>query len=325
MKFALLRVLPVAVAGLMLAAPAAAVDAELLGMVMPEARFVGGINVMEAKASPFGRFVLNKLQAEEEELQRFVLKTGLDPRQDIREMLMASTGEKAQTLLLAAGNFAAARLLSAAQSEGLTVTKYKDADIIVLAKPGRANAERAPWVALLNGNVAVIGEQSLVKAAVDRRGSISLKASLAQNARNWSTQYHAWMTTDQPAAKLAAAPAPAPGAPNNNPIRPEYLQAIDEASGGIRFGSSTVDIASEALARTDRDAQALVDVARFLASLAQGRQQQMPSAAAALLQSMNVNQQGRTVRLTATMPEADLEKLLDTPRHRPAAKTAARH
>ncbi|HBY59511.1 MAG TPA: hypothetical protein DEH78_06785 [Solibacterales bacterium] len=317
MKTALVAVF----AGLLLvAAPAAAVDAELLGMVMPEARFVGGVNVMEAKASPFGRYLLTKIQAEEDEFRRFIEKTGFDPRQDVREMLVASTGEKDNGLVLVAGSFATARILAAARVEGLTVTKYKDADIIVMQKPGAAPAERTPWVALLNGTVAVVGEQGLVKGAIDRRGSISLKASLAQSARNWSTQYHAWMTTDQPAAKLGSAPT-APGTPSTNPVRPEYLQAIDEASGGIKFGSQMVDIASEALARTERDAQALVDVARFLATLAAG-QQQMPPAVAALLQSMQVRNDGKTFRMSASMPEADLEKLLETPK-RPASKSAA--
>jgi len=88
------------------------------------------------------------------------------------------------------------------------------------------------------------------------------------------------------------------------------LQSIVETSGGIKFGSS-IEILGEALTRSEKDAAALADVVRFLAGLVQLNQQDAKiTGPAKLLQSMELSTQGKTMRISWSIPEAEVEKFI---------------
>src|SRR5712691_10092239 len=105
----------------------AAVDPGLLGLVMPEAKILSGIQVDQSEASPFGQYVLSQMQADPG-FSKFVTATGFDPRRDLREILTAHTGDpyaaSHATLILARGAFQPAAIVSAAVTAGGTVTSY---------------------------------------------------------------------------------------------------------------------------------------------------------------------------------------------------------
>src|SRR5580700_6980718 len=65
-------------------------DPALLQMVMPDAQVVAGLQVTQAKSSPFGQFVLSHLSINDTELQQFTSQTGFDPRRDVTEIVIAS-------------------------------------------------------------------------------------------------------------------------------------------------------------------------------------------------------------------------------------------
>ncbi|MDQ1471264.1 MAG: hypothetical protein QOJ99_2744, partial [Bryobacterales bacterium] len=77
---------------LLLSASAFAADQQLLNLVMPDAQIMAGANVTTAKISPFGQYLLTQIGANDKGLQDFITKTGFDPRQDVTEILAASTG-----------------------------------------------------------------------------------------------------------------------------------------------------------------------------------------------------------------------------------------
>jgi hypothetical protein len=70
-----------------------AADPGLLSLAMPDARAMAGINVEQALVSPFGQYVLAQIVAREAGLQALIDATGFDPRQDLREILIASPGD----------------------------------------------------------------------------------------------------------------------------------------------------------------------------------------------------------------------------------------
>src|SRR5690349_13946973 len=72
--------------------PARAADPQLVALLMPDAKVVGGINVDQAKATPFGQYVLTEMQqaTQDKKLQEFIATTGFDPSRDVHELLMAS-------------------------------------------------------------------------------------------------------------------------------------------------------------------------------------------------------------------------------------------
>ncbi|MCX6635411.1 MAG: hypothetical protein NT090_10080, partial [Acidobacteria bacterium] len=107
------------------------------------------------------------------------------------------------------------------------------------------------------------------------------------------------------------------------PMKAVSLDAIEQSCGGIKFGP-VVKISVEAVARTDKDATALGDVVRFVAGMIQlNRDKQGPDQMAALLDSMELKTDSRTVTLGFSVPQEQLEKMIQSG-HGPARKPAPR-
>jgi hypothetical protein len=280
-----------AVLFLLAAATAMAADQGLLDLVMPEAKVLSGVQVDRSEASPFGQYVLSSIQADAG-FNKFITATGFDPRRDLREILAASTGDASHsTLILARGAFQPAVIITAATVAGATVADYRG--VRMLAGPHSKGV-----IAFLDSTTAAIGEQTAVQAAIDRRlVGASFSGPLAQKAQDVSSLNHAWFATVTPLPDLLGA-----GAQVQAGIR-NLAQAVLQASGGLTFGADAVTLSSEAVTRSPQDAQALVDVLKLLAGMAQ------PASSA------QFTADGATVRLTISLPEQQAEQLF---RSRPA-------
>jgi hypothetical protein len=279
-----------------------AADPRLLNLVMPDATVLAGVNVDQAKASPFGQYVLTTLlQSQAQQLQQMATLTGFDPRQDLHELLLASTGAPGSKtgLALALGAFDPAKIAAAAQSAGAVVETY--GGVSVIEDPKHQNG-----FALLDSTLVVAGDLANVKAAIDRRsGGPTIPVALAAQVNQLSSAQDAWAISTVPPASLkptAAAP-PAGGANMQN-----ALQMIQSASGGVKFGSVVV-LTGQAQAATPQDASTLGDVVKLFVSMAQLQAAKHPEAAG-LAQSLTVTTQGSTVKITLSLPEDQLQQLV---------------
>jgi len=288
------------------AALSAAADPQLLNLVMPDAQVVAGVNVEQAKGSPFGQYVLSQIQPNDQHLQELVALTGFDPRRDVRELLVASAGgnnPKSSGLALARGNFDVAKIGAAARTNGATVDTYSGATLIIDPKKNGA-------AAFPDSTTVVAGSLDLVKAALDRRTSTAspINPALSTKVQQWSTSQDAWVVTlISPASLGPGRAANLPGVANA-----ETLQKIDQFSGGLKFGSN-VALTAEAQAQTAQDAQGLAGVVQFLASLAQTHASENPDAAA-LLKALTVTVEGQVVKIGLSLPNDQFENLL---KHKP--------
>ena len=285
-----------------------AADPRLLNLVMPDATVLAGVNVDQAKASPFGQYVLTTLlQSQAQQLQQIATLTGFDPRQDLHEMLFASTGAPGNKagLALALGAFDLAKIAAAAQSAGAGVETY--GGVAIVEDPQHQNG-----FAFLDSTLVVAGDLANVKAAIDRRaGGPTIPAALAAQVNRLSSTQDAWAISTVPPATLKppAAVTPAAGAGLQN-----ALQKIVSASGGVKFGSVVV-VTGQAQAATPQDASSLGGVLQLFVSMAQLQAAQNPEAAA-LAQSLAVTTEGSTVKITLSLPEAQIQQLL---KHQAAA------
>ena len=99
--------------------PAKAADPQLLGLVMPDAKVIAGINVNQAKATPFGIYVLGQIAPQDAALQQLATLLDFDPRRDVSELLVASTAAAGHAgLAVARGVFDPAKIAAAASSPG---------------------------------------------------------------------------------------------------------------------------------------------------------------------------------------------------------------
>jgi hypothetical protein len=285
-----------------------AADPGLVNLISPDATLIAGMNVEQAKTTPFGQYVLNMVVRDDRHLARFIEATGFDPRQDIREALIAWNGQRAGLVLLR-GRFDQEKLSDVLQRLGGVREDYKGVPVLLGKRGNEA-------LAVLDSSTAIGGTPAEVRAAIDRRatGSI-LSPATAVKVNQWSTSQHAWVVVQDFAGVTPRGPA-------HGPVNPEILTKLTEAAGGIQFGQ-LVQLSGEAMAETQQDATALADVVRMLAQLALVRNNDPD--AAAVLRSLTVTAQDRTVKVSASIPEEKLEQIVRPPQRRPARVKPVAH
>lgn len=292
---------------------ALAADRSLLSLVMPDAKVIAGARVDQAKNSPFGMYVLTHLQIDDPDFVKFITVTGFDPRRDVREVLVASNSaqyDPSHWLVLAKGTFNPERIEAAALANGGGVAKHRGVSMI------RAHADGDPTqasVAFLDASTAVMGDNAGIEAAIDRRrANTPVSTKLAGKVQQVSTAYDFWFTTLVPLAEFAGAmPDPNLG----NAMKGNLLGAIQQTSGGVKFGS-TVQLFAEAVTRSPQDAAALVDVVKFIAGLVQTNRQNDKTAAqvSTLLDGLQTTTQGNVMTMTLAIPESTLEQMMTSMR-----------
>ena len=145
-------------------------------------------------------------------------------------------------------------------------------------------------------------------------------AKLASGVNDYSSAYHAWLASTAPLGNFAAN---VPDKQVSGAMKGGLAQSIDQVNGGVRFGT-TVEMAGQAVTRSDKDAQSLLDVVKFLVGMVQMNTQNQPDAArfAKLIENLDVKTAGSSLLMTLSIPEAQLEQLLNqAPK---AQKTPAR-
>ncbi len=276
-------------------------DNSLLSLVPADAKVAGGVQVTRTVASPFGQYVLSQMGQNNAHLQEFIDATGFDPRRDLQELVFASTGaptggQKGPGVVLARGVFNGPQILNAikAKEPAGTLTTYRGVPLFDKNNHG---------VAIADGWLAIAGEINMVKAALDRRAGSGAASPLVTKAAAAGSRYDAWMVTN------GVFVAPLPGKAGGSPLA-GGLQGIVETSGGLTFGNN-VQFSGEALTRSAQDAQALVDVVKFITSMVQlnasnpEAQKLQP-----LLSSLQVAAEGTTVRMSFSIAQGDLEQLM---------------
>ena len=283
----------------LLAASAFAADANLLRFAGPGTQAVAGISVSSSLGSPFGQFLLSQMKAEDPKFREFVDSTGFDPRRDLHEVVIItdSVAAKGKGLVIARGVFNGPQLMDfiSKQGHGGTATTYKG--VALLSNPSGENET----VAVLDGSVALAGDTAMVKAAIDRRASgVDMDPRLASKVAEVSGAYDIWGVTMSPADAAQVAGA--------DRMPAEALKAIEQSSAGVKFGT-TVRIAGEAIARSEKDAQALADVFKFLTGMMKMNDKQTKNPMASMLDRIVVTTAANTVQFSLSIPQAELEQM----------------
>ena len=292
--------------------PARAADQELVKLLMPDAKVVAGVNVDQAKASPFGQYVLSQMMPNDPHMRELSVLTGFDPTRDVRELLVASAGAvehgKESGLALARGNFNIAGVTAAVTQHGGLIEDYAGAKIVTDPKKQVA-------IAFVNATLVIAGDVANVKAAIDRQNSPSkLPAAVLAQINEWSNSQDAWIVSAVPPTSLV----PRAGAPKVPGVGPgqDAFQNIQQAAGGVRFGA-IVAVKVQGLTDTSQNAQQMSDALKLLASLAQMQGGNDP-VARAMMQSLNINSAGNQLNVGISMPSDQLVQLL-----KPAVRTPA--
>ncbi len=314
-RFAILLALPLG---------AFAANSSLLQMVMPDAQVVAGLQVDSAKSSTFGQYVLSQISVNDTKLEQFTSETGFDPRQDVSEIVIASNSKPNtpdnRWIVAASGTFNIAKITAAVQANGGTIAPYQGINVVTL--PAGPKSQVPTGIAFLDNSTALVGDLTSVKAAIDqKKNNTPANASIVSQAQTASTGKDFWFVTLVPLSNFSSS---IPVLNNNGAANGNLLAAINQASGGISFGD-TVTISAEAVTRSEKDAQALVDVVKFFASLIQLNRQNNPAAGqvATLLDTLQATASGNITNISLAIPEQQLEQLINSAHAGPAKAAKA--
>ena len=283
-----------------------AADKQLVGLMMPDAKVLGGVSVAQVRNSPYGQYLLTQFPLTNPEFQQFVLATGLDPTRDITEIVGAASGlpnDKAG-LAAARGAFDIAHILGFVKTMGGNVDQSQG--VPVITSPDGQMA-----IALLDPTLAIAGDPNNVIAAVGRRSAPStLDPVLSAKAAALSGSQDAWVVSTITPAAMGLPAGSGPAGPGG--LNLSALQNIQQSSAGVKFGTS-VSVVAEAVADTPQNANALADIVRLMVSLAR-MSQSNPQAAqfTALLDNLTVQTKGTAIELSLAIPEEMFEQLSPT-------------
>ncbi|HWE49208.1 MAG TPA: hypothetical protein VG273_05445 [Bryobacteraceae bacterium] len=288
-------------------------DPKLLNLVMPDVKVLAGANVVNAKISPLGQYVVNTVQGSGVQFKALIAATGFDPFSDVTEIVAATAADPAKPggLVMMDGTFKVDQIVAALQGQKVpaTVQPYAGATLITLTDP---KAKVTPAVAFVGTSIAVAGDLAAVEAALDRSSAAnSLDPALAARVASLSGNDDAWIVGNASISALLAGRTATPGGAAN--MASQMLQNIQSYSVALKL-SDNVDTAIELQANTPENADALGNVFKLVANLGTMNATNDPQTAGLmqLLQKLQVTTSGTAVDLALSVPEATMEGLIKT-------------
>ena len=249
------------------------VDGALAALVPADTVTLAGVRLDALRATPiYQKWIAGKplLMADE-----FAKETGLDLRKDVSELLVASNGK--DTVALARGKFS----------------------------PAALDPKLAGTVAFINSTTAVAGPPAVVRAVVDRRNPSGVPAALLAKVRTISAQNQIWAVSLGGFSQIASAVPPAGPMASLGKI----LSMLEDLTLAADLRSG-VNAAVTGLCKTEQDARSLSDALRGLIGLGRLSTPNDEPEMLRLYDGIQVEQQQRTVRVRAQIPQDLLDKAI---------------
>jgi hypothetical protein len=272
------------------------IDPALASLVPSDTTMLAGVQMEALRNTP----VYQKCAAAQEffPLNDFVKRTGLDPRQDIGEMLVASNGK--DMVAMARGKFASAGFASELEKAGAKRSSYKGYTLIV--SPQLA-------VVFLDAVVALAGPPAALRSILDRRshGGGRIPSALARQIDAVPSPCQLWVTALGPFSGFSL-----PLSKNDNLTLPAPVLASTASVTAFADLRAAVDISATAASFTEQDAKRLHDCARGFIGLGRLSVPDNQPDMLRFFDGIQVEQQQRLVSLRVQVPLDLLDRLIRT-------------
>ncbi len=266
------------------------VDPQLAAMVPPGTLSLAGGRMGDMRRTPlYEKFVAGQKVPL---LERFAAETGLDPRRDLEEFLIASDGK--QVLAMVRGKFKKSELEQKLIVAGSGTATYKGHTL--LGRDGNV-------VVFKGEGIVLAGPEAGVRAVLDQTGPQTLPEVLAQQLASLPRQPHLWAITSG-----GLPPLPVPDVGNLGNLNRVYA-SLESAVFWADL-SSGMKLHVSAQCADETGAKQIYGALRALVGL--GRLS-TPSDRQELLQfydGIDIQRQGQSLRLTANLPEDVVEILI---------------
>lgn len=281
-----------------LCAGAVGAQVRLLDLVMPDARFLAGVDIERVRASRIAQELWAQLQGRERELAELTRQTGFDPLRDLSEVLIASAGgTKPSVLFIARGAFDRTDLAQVARGRISGRETYQGVEILLAEeKEGEPMA-----LAFLDPKLLVAGDPASVRGAIARRGRGGLPAGeMRRQAEQLMARFDAWGFSVVPVEELAVR---ASNEQLSGILAGDLMKAVEQVGGGVRLGQA-IELELRTVSRSEKEAADLANALRFFAGMLQARE----PAAGSYIRELGV--EGRTMKLAMTIPEAEVRRMM---------------
>jgi hypothetical protein len=226
-------------------------------------------------------------------LDKFVEETGLDPRKDLSELLIASNGKDA--VVIARGKFNESDLSAKVEKEGAQRIPYKGHTLI-------GNEHGA--LLFMNSTTAVAGRPAQLRSIVDQFGrSTGIPAPLRTKVDFLPANSQLWAVALGGFQKL---PVPKTGNLSNLGRMLAMLESATVAAD-LRSG---INITAQGRCPTEKDATTLESALRGLIGLARLSTPDNRPDLLRFYDAIQVNREQNSVRLNADIPLDLFDKLL---------------
>jgi len=274
-------------------------------LVPPDTKYMAGVRLDKIRETPLykrlnGRFGLDS------RLDLFSERTGLDPRKDLWQVLVASNGT--DTLFLARGRFSTGEMEPKLGSLGNTRTRYKDYTLIGTPETS---------IVFVNAGVAAAGTQTELRRLIDNRGQwLQIPPSLAAKLKTMPVDDQIWAVSD---SSFPSAPLTGPDTTGMKSMVSNLLGYVKAGVAGVHVDHG-IDFKANIECISDEDSRRVRDALKGGIGLARlntrDEQQQMLK----VYDTVKVTQSGANVDVEAQVAPDLVDPLLNMI---PALKNAA--
>jgi len=268
------------------------IDPALSSLIPPDAVMLVGVKAEPLRSTEFyRRWVEARPQPQ---LDEFAKRTGLDPRKDVRELLVASDGKSA--VAMARGKFSPSGLEPSLAQAGARRLTYKGYTI--------TGTEQAA-VVFLNDSTALAGPAAALRAALDRRERgpappktlLDRVATVPATSQVWVVATGLFDKINLPASQAASLSIP-----------PQVFGSIQGVTVWADFRKSA-DLAAKIDTSTPQDAKRTHDAIKGLIGMGRLSTPDGKRELLRLYDSVTVEQQERVVHVNVNIPLDLVENL----------------
>lgn len=281
-----------------------------------DAKFVGGIDVKRFVQSPFyAKYASPHAQSRPEAFKELEEKTGLNPEQDIDQLIFAGTppGEASREtgIVVALGRFDRAKISQLIETEkkGVTTKNVQGVPVYLFGEGKRGSSA----LAFVDDRTLVMGSQAAVEAAIASQGqggkTLKQNASIMALLERVRPDATFWAVGDQ--SLFANMPKNVPGPGGSGQITLPGLRSLT-VSGDVD-PMVALEITGEA--NDEAAAKNLADVVRGFVALAALQSHQRPELKE-LASAISVTTDANQVRVNARVPYELLDALQPPARRR---------